>query len=70
MHLVVGAVRAGDQFPEGAAGGEAGFQVVLLGRRRVELAADDVDDAVRQLQGLVKLLRVGNLRHWKGRLRV
>mmetsp|Transcript_4083 Transcript_4083/g.13209 ORF Transcript_4083/g.13209 Transcript_4083/m.13209 type:complete len:255 (+) Transcript_4083:1490-2254(+) len=55
--LVVGAVGAGDELAVRVRAGEPRLEVVLLGRRVVELARDDVDDLVRDAQRLVEVHR-------------
>ena len=55
--LIVSAIRARDELPEGIVTWEPGFQVVLLGCCIVELSRHDIDDLVRQSEALVKQLR-------------
>ena len=56
--LEVRAVGARHQLAKRLARREPRFQVVLLRRRVVELAGDDVHDVVRDAQALVEVLRV------------
>ena len=58
--LVVEAVGAGDQLPEGAGAREPGFQVELLGGGVVEGSGDDADDPVGDVEHLTEGLGVAH----------
>ena len=51
-HLVVSAIGARHQLPEGLAGREPCLEVILLRRRIVQLSRHDVDNMVGDLQSL------------------
>lgn len=55
--LVVRAVRARDKFTEFVEAREVTLKIVLLGGSIVELARNDRDDTVRDVQRLVEFLR-------------
>lgn len=57
--LVIEAITARDQFSKGARAREPRLQIQFFGSGVVESARNDVDNAIRDFQGSVEILRVG-----------